>query len=515
MIRGRQHPGWEPLACPQTLPTTRTAMSEQPATNPVPTPTAEQRRIAHENFTKAKQLIAEGGYDYAIELLLTCCRLHPANLEYRRTLRKTQKDKYGNNLRGSRLAFLTTPRWKAKLKVAKRNRDYLKALEYAEQVLCRNPWDLGTQMDMAEVFDALGLSDLAVFTLDQARQKYPKDPTLNRALARQFEKRGDFQGAMVLWQLVREAIPTDVEAAHKAKDLAASATIQKGQYEEAAAGTKESPVLGRIEARAVEKQDKLAREAEPLLKRIEADPTEPALYLQLASVYRRHGQPERARDVLQRGLGPTGNAFPLQLELLELDLAPVRKNLEHTEARIRKWQGRAATTETDAPTSPDPDEMSLEELHALRAKLLKEINAREIELFRMKADRFPNDYSHRIELGIRLYHADRIDEAIAELQQARRDERLKWRAALWLGLCFKKRNNWRLAQRNFEEGLAAVPDTEEATKKELLFQLASGAAENGDWPRALDLGHELANLDFNFKNIGKLLDEWNDRLQSA
>ena len=54
-----------------------------------------------------------------------------------------------------------------------------------------------------------------------------------------------------------------------------------------------------------------------------------------------------------------------------------------------------------------------------------------------------------------------------------------------------------------------------SARKELLYQLASGCAENGDLPRAVDLGHELANLDFNFKNIGKLLDEWNDRMQSA
>jgi tetratricopeptide (TPR) repeat protein len=491
-------------------------MPEQPPAGTVPAPTAEQRRIALESFNKAKELIADGGHDYAIQLLLTCCRLEPANFEYRRTLRKTQKDKYGNNLRGSRFAFITTPRWKAKLKVAKRNRDYLKAIESGEQVLCRNPWDLGTQMDMAESFDALGLSDLAVFTLDQARQKYPKDATLNRALARQFEKRGDFQGAMVLWQLVREANPTDVEAAHKAKDLAASATIQRGQYEQAAAGTKESPVLGRIESRANEKLDKLARESEPLLKRIEADPTEPALYLQLAGVYKKSGQYDRARAVLQQGLGPTGNAFQLQLELMELDLAPLRKNLEHTEARLRKLKERKArgTDDEEPPAKPD-EEMTEAELAALRVKLHKEILAREIELFRVKAERFPNELSHRIELGTRLFKADRVDEAIAELQQARRDERLKWRAALLLGLCFKKRNNWRLAQRNFEEGLAAVPESEEAVKKELLFQLASGAAENGDLPRAIDLGHELANLDFNFKNIGKLLDEWNDRLQSA
>lgn len=477
----------------------------------IPAPTAEQRRIALQSFSKAKELAKDGGFDYAIQLLLTACRIEPANFHFRKQLRDTQKAKYGNNLRGSRFAFLTTKRWRVKLRAAKRGRDYLKALEYGEQVLCRNPWDQGAQMDMAEAFDALGLSDLAVFTLDQARQKYPKDATLNRALARQFEKRGDFQKAIVLWQLVRDTNPTDVEAQHKAKDLAASSVIQKGGYEEAAAGTKESPVLGRIEARATDKADKLTREAGPLLTRIAADPTEPVLYLQLAAVYRRGGQDDRARAALQQGLGPTGNAFQIQLELMDLDLLPVRKNLDHADARLRKLREKARTAPDDAPA----DEMTEAELVALRGKLLKEVNTREIDIYRVRADRAPNEVGHRIELGTRLLKADRVDEAIAELQLARRDERLKWRAALYLGLCFKKRNNWRLAQRNFEEGLTGVPDSEEAVKKELLYQLASGAAENGDLPRAIDLGHELANLDFSFKNIGKLLDEWHDRSQSA
>jgi tetratricopeptide (TPR) repeat protein len=480
-------------------------MPDQPA---VPAPTAEQRRIAQDSFAKAKETAAEGGFDYAIELLLTCCKLDPANFFYRQTLRKTQKDKFGNNLRGSRFAFLTTQKWKTKLKLAKRNREYLRALEYGEQVLCRNPWDMGAQMDMADAFDGLGLSDLAVFTLDQARQKYPKDPTLNRALARLFEKRGDFQKAIVLWQLVREAAPTDVEAAHKAKDLAASATIQKGNYEETAKGTKESPVLGRIEKAATDKADKLTRETGPLLTRIAADPTEPALYLQLAGVYRKAGQEDRARATLQQGMGPTGNSFQIQLALMELDLGPLRKNYEQAEARLKKLKDKGKAAAGD-------EEMSESELTALRSKLAKEILNREIELFRVKADRFPNELNHRVELGTRLLKADRVDEAIAELQQARRDDRFKYKAAMLLGMCFKKRNNWRLAQRNFEEGLAATPPEDEATKKELLYQLAVGSAENGDLQRAVDLGHELANLDFAFKNIGKLLDEWHDRMQSA
>ena len=309
-----------------------------------------------DSFTKAREALAGDQFEYGISLMLTCCRLDPGNFLYRQTLRKAQKDKFGNNLRGSRFAFLTTPRWKARVKSAKRSRDYLKVLEHAEHVLCRNPWDMGTQLDMAEAFDALGLMDLAVFTLDQARQKYPKDTTLNRALARLFEKRGDFQKAIVLWQLVKDAHPTDVEAAHKAKDLAASETIQKGQYVEAAAGTKESPVLGRIEARAVEKQDRLSRDADPLLRRIEADPTEPSLYVQLASVYRRHNQPDRARAVLQQGLGPTGNAFQLQLELMDLEIVPLKKNLEIAEARLRRIKEKNSTTDDETAHDDDEDD---------------------------------------------------------------------------------------------------------------------------------------------------------------
>jgi tetratricopeptide (TPR) repeat protein len=481
----------------------------------VPAPTVEQKRIAQDSFTRAKEAIQNGNLDYAITLLLTCCKLDPSNFLYRQTLRKTQKDKYGNNLRGSRFSFVSTPRWKAKVKAAKRSRDYLRMLEHAEQVLYRNPWDMGTQMDMAEAFDALNLNDLAVFTLDQARQKYPRDATLNRALARLFEKRGDYPKAIILWQLVKEVVPADVEAAHKAKDLAASATIQKGNYEEAAAGTKDSPVLGKIEARAAEKAEKGTRETEPLRKRIEADPTEPNLYVQLATTYRKLGQDDRARAALQQGLGPTGNAFQIQLALMDMDLIPLQNSLEQVEGKLKKLKERARRIEADEDLEENEEPLSEDELKKRRHKLIKEINAREIESYRMRADRFPNEVQHRLELGIRLLKADLTEEAIAELQQAKRDEKIKWKAGLYLGISFQKRNTWRLAQRNFEEALASLPPGEEGGKKELLYQLALGSAENGDLPRALDLGHELANMDYGFKSIGKLLDEWQDKLQNA
>lgn len=477
-------------------------MSER-STPTVPAPTAEQRKIAADNFDRAKQVLATGNFDYGIDLLMTCCRLDPANVQFRTAIRKAQKDKYGNDLRGSKVAVVTTLRDKQRMKTAKMGRDYLKVIEYGEHVLTKNPWDLGTQLDMAEAFDALGLLDLAVYTLDQARQKYPKDGTLNRALARLLEKRGNFPQAMKLWQLVKEAYPTDVEAAHKAKDLAASETIARGHYEESLSGSMSSPVLDKIETQAVEKLDRVEREAGPIQKRIEADPTEPALYVQLAATYRKYGHPDRAKAVLQQGLGPTGNHPTLQLELADLEIAPLRAEHETVNARIQKLKVQAATDD-----ATDSGGQTLHELRVRRSLLEKDILSREVTQLRARSERNPADLSIRLDLGAKLYKAEKFDDAIAELQQVRKEEKFKGKAALYLGHCFRKRNNWRLAQRNYEDALAAIPQSEEAAHKEVLYHLAVGAAEHGDLPRALDLGHELANLDFSYRSIGTLLDEW-------
>jgi tetratricopeptide (TPR) repeat protein len=478
----------------------------------LPRPSPEQRQAAAGQFERANQVITTGNYDYGIQLLMNCCLLDPANFLYRQTLRQTVKRYYKNNLRGSRFAVVTTFTTKIRLRKALKAENHLKVLEYGEQVLVRNPWDIGTQLAMAEAFDALGLLDLAIWTLDQARQKDAKHARLNRALARLFEKRGNFTQAGVLWELVRKVDPKDLEAQGKMKDLAASATIARGRYEEMihAADTEESAAAGRPDATAEHPRDaatvdpaagpptaeRHAKEITALEARIQADPTNPNPYLHLASLFRRTDQLDKALAVLQKGLGATGNSFELASEIADLHIETFRRNLAITEGKLR---GR-------------PEDQKLQKI---RAQLLKEINTRELHLHQLKADRFPTEKNHRFEVGIRLLRAGQVDEAIRELQIVRSDPRLQGRALMYLGYCFKARNNWRLAQRNFEEALQHLPKTEENLRKEILFQLASGLAEAGDLLRAVDVAYELANLDFAYRDIGRLLDEWQAKLQKA
>ena len=48
-----------------------------------------------------------------------------------------------------------------------------------------------------------------------------------------------------------------------------------------------------------------------------------------------------------------------------------------------------------------------------------------------------------------------------------------------------------------------------------MLQLATGMAGAGELAAAVDVGHELANLDFGYGDIGRLLDEWQTKLQET
>ena len=260
-----------------------------------------------------------------------------------------------------------------------------------------------------------------LWTLEQIRPTHAKNPRVNRPLARLYENRGNFNQAIALWEQVRKAAPGDVEAQRKAKDLAASATIAKGRYEEAVKGDAPTPLVPETEETqegqpALNKTDvampKLAdnrspREVASAQERIKNDPKNPHGYLQLAGVHRRADQFDQARAILQQGLAATGNHFDIHQELLDLDIEPFRAI----------WP------------SPRKNCAPLRKTRSCRkscARLSKEIGTRELEYFRRRSDRSPTDSSARFEMGLRLLRVGQIDEAIKELQAVAQRTSLSW-----------------------------------------------------------------------------------------
>ncbi|MCC6418660.1 MAG: tetratricopeptide repeat protein [Gemmataceae bacterium] len=474
----------------------------------LPSPTPEQRHTAAQQYDRAAAALARGGHDYALTLLVTCCRLDPANLLYRKALRKAQRKAHEHRQGKGRFGFLgaaadrlALAAARQRLRKAVRTGDHRLTLERAEEVLNRDPSDAAAHTALAETFLAVNLLDQAVWALEQALDREPPDPVVARTLARLYERRGNFKQAAGLGRQLRDANPADDEAARKLRELAASDAIRRAGYQEALRGDQDwkRAAVETDTGLEVEGQAPPAPspdEVDALRARLETNPADAAAYLQLARLHRVAGNFEHARQVLARGLAAVGNRFELAVELADAEIDPFRENLAVAEEQLR-----------ERPDDP--------ELHRIRVRLLKEINTRELYLYRQKADRFPADPVHRYELGLRLLRAGQIDEAVEELLAARTDVRFAWRAPAYLGFCFKERGPWPKAEAFFQEALHALPADEGELRKELLFQLATGAAAVGDVAKALSRGHALARLDPAYGEVGRLVEEWHRRLEPS
>src|SRR5262249_47918760 len=153
----------------------------------LPMLTPEQRQTIAKLYLRAKQVLSTGNLDYAIDLLIDCCKRDPSNIPYRQELRKTEKLKYKDNKKGRPLAFLATWRPTVRMETFAKTRKPLKAIEAAEEIFKANPWHLRAHVLSATAFEQLGLKDLALWTLDQARQIEANNPSINRHMAQLFE----------------------------------------------------------------------------------------------------------------------------------------------------------------------------------------------------------------------------------------------------------------------------------------------------------------------------------------
>jgi tetratricopeptide (TPR) repeat protein len=469
----------------------------------LPQATNEDQRVAAGHFEYANRAAVLGDHDIAIQFLRTSCMLVPANLSYRQALRKVEKLKYRGNPRGSLFAPLIALVNRLRLWSARREGNHRKVLEHGEAILARDPWDKAAQLHMAEAAVEMGLPVLALWILQEGREQDSEDVSFNRALARLLEQEGHLSQAIVLWQKVHQAVPWDVEAQGKADSLAASETINRGNYETAtiepaAARAPRKPTPDPVpepnDQTPVQKrflQEEAAHRA-----RLDADPSNPDPYLQLASLYNRQGRLEDAEAILKQGLRETREAAAVAVALADLEIVPYRRALEQIEEKLQRKPG---------------DERLLKK----QRKLREEINTRELASFRRKVEQDPTDKANRFELGMRLLAAGEVEAAIVELQTARSDGRLYWRAVMHLGHCFAARNNWTLALRNFEDALSVIPEGQDTARKELLLALARTHAAQGDLARAIERGLDLANLDYAFGNIGRLVEEWQGKVRSG
>ncbi|MFO0876997.1 MAG: protein kinase [Gemmataceae bacterium] len=192
--------------------------------------TADQRQAATGQFSHAQEVLRQGGdATYAQQLLLSCCKLDPANVLYRKLLREVARDATGGK-KSSWFGSLSTMPARSRLRNALKAGEHRKVLEDGEDLLIRVPGDVQIQLDMAEAANELRLDSLAVWLLEEARQSAPQNTTVLRALALRYEQQKRYKLAVAQWEKIREISPSDSEAPAKIKEISVNETLSRGNY---------------------------------------------------------------------------------------------------------------------------------------------------------------------------------------------------------------------------------------------------------------------------------------------
>ena len=144
---------------------------------------------------------------------------------------------------------------------------------------------------------------------------------------------------------------------------------------------------------------------------------------------------------------------------------------------------------------------------AVKKKLQEEFFEKDLEVWKNRVQRYPNNLAFKYELGYRYMLTKRYADAIRELQLAKNDPRRKGACMLALGQCFQEIKQYRLAMNNYESAIQEIPDRDADNKKRALYRAGRLALALKD----LETGEKhltiLAGLDFTFKDVSKLLDK--------
>jgi serine/threonine protein kinase len=197
-----------PAACPQSSLPISNSLDPTPSAAPAGAE-AGRRRAAFELYEHARVALKAGNDDYALSLLLSCCRLAPGELNYRQGLRQAQRQRRGQ---GPWHNLVVRCYYRLRLEMARARKEPLQVLADGEELLSCCPQDLHVQLAMAQAAAAAGLKPLAVWLLEEARRQAGDLPAILRPLALLYEEQGKKGEAREIWEELLEAGSDTAEA---------------------------------------------------------------------------------------------------------------------------------------------------------------------------------------------------------------------------------------------------------------------------------------------------------------
>ena len=440
---------------------------------------AKQKRL-QKAFEHASRQAAQDSFDYATELFTQCVAGDPGNLLYVQSFMGNLQKKYKNNKTGSRLAVLKCRRPRSAVKKAKGKKDWEGVICSGLEGLKVNPWDVYTLVEMANAADELALDEIPLVYLKAALEANPKDVDVCRVCAQALGKRGQFDQAIALWHRIETIKPDHEEAMRAIASLSVEKTISKGGYNADEAKKAKGVVAGKG------KEPEVSRE-QFLRNRLARKPKDIPSYIELANLHIQDEDFAKAEEVLGRALEASDGDPEIRERWDDAQMRHLRQQITEADKEIEKTGG--------------------EEIKAKRKKLRKDLNIKELEVFKYRCERFPNNLLFKYDLGLRYQLNGQYEPAIKEFQLSQNDPRRKGVCLLCLGECFQQIKKLRLAMSHYEAAIEEISDRDAVNKKKSLYRAGKLAIALKDLDAADKHLSALAGLDFTYKDVSALLDK--------
>ncbi|MGL6194786.1 MAG: tetratricopeptide repeat protein, partial [Thermoguttaceae bacterium] len=221
-------------------------------------------------------------------------------------------------------------------------------------------------------------------------------------------------------------------------------------------------------------------------RRLKKDPEDVVAYVELAEHYFQASKYKEAETAYKKALElDAGNAdivghlLDTQKRQLYAELMLIKAEFEKNKTAALKEKFYAKKTEYDE---------------------------KNLQLSEHRVKTSPGNAANHFEYGTILYQSGKIKEAITEFQQAKNDVTRKGESLLALGQCFQHIKQYKLAAAHYQEAIENIPDSGE-NKKKALHLAAKLAFGLKDYSQADNYAHQLAAIDFSYKDVGELLDK--------
>ena len=415
-------------------------------------------------YNKGLSAMERGNFDYAMDMFEEVLDIEPAFLEARKLLRAAALKKTKLQPAGKvALAKALCSMIKASAQLKK---DPFMTMRTAEKLLRIDPLHPKFSKLLCDAAVVAGLPEVAILTLETLRDKKAASIDILEPLANLYQKTEQFQEEFDCRTRIVELKPNDGSAQKELKDSAARLTMGK-------TGWKKAESFREIVREEPEKSTDQS-ELEQVKERAQKSPENLDSHNALADIQLKNKLYSDAIETLEICKNLKGGPDPL----IEQKLQIAREHL---------------ITQELAEAEDSNDTQRINEGRVQLRKLRME-NAR------LRAERYPNDLQLKFEYGKLLFENGEFTEAIQQFQIARRNPQRRIRASLYLAKAFRERNQLDIALEQLQEALPEL-SAMDATKKELLYEMAMIHDQSGRPEDAIKLLKEIYAVDIGYRDV--------------